>query len=60
VHAHVVVATSDGLAHGGHLLEATVRPTLEVILVEAPVHLHRTFDPEVGVAFIRLPGDEES
>jgi predicted DNA-binding protein with PD1-like motif len=60
VHAHVVVATSDGLAHGGHLLEARVRPTLEVMLVEDPVHLHRTFDSEVGVALIRLPGDEES
>lgn len=60
VHAHVVVATSDGLAHGGHLLAATVRPTLEVILIESPVHLHRTFDEEVGVALIRLPGEAEA
>src|SRR5690349_259594 len=28
VHAHAVVAKRDGTAHGGHLLEATVRPTL--------------------------------
>src|SRR4051794_6154213 len=34
VHAHVVVGKADGTAHGGHLLEARVRPTLEVILVE--------------------------
>ena len=34
VHAHVVVGKSDGTAHGGHLLEAHVRPTLEVFLVE--------------------------
>jgi predicted DNA-binding protein with PD1-like motif len=60
VHAHVVVATSDGIAHGGHLLEARVRPTLEVTLVESPVHLHRTFDPDVGVALIRLPEESES
>ncbi|HEX6509676.1 MAG TPA: PPC domain-containing DNA-binding protein [Chloroflexota bacterium] len=60
VHAHVVVATSDALAHGGHLLEATVWPTLEVILVESPVHLHRTFDADVGAALIRLPDDAES
>jgi predicted DNA-binding protein with PD1-like motif len=59
VHAHVVVATSDGIAHGGHLLEARVRPTLEVTLVESPVHLHREFDPEVGVALIRLPENAE-
>src|SRR5688572_8311037 len=28
LHAHVVVGKSDGSAHGGHLLEAFVRPTL--------------------------------
>jgi predicted DNA-binding protein with PD1-like motif len=36
VHAHVVVARSDGSAYGGHLLEAHVWPTLEVVLVETP------------------------
>jgi predicted DNA-binding protein with PD1-like motif len=36
VHAHVVVGKADGTAHGGHLLEAHVRPTLEVVLVESP------------------------
>jgi uncharacterized protein len=28
LHAHVVVGKSDGTAHGGHLLDAYVRPTL--------------------------------
>jgi predicted DNA-binding protein with PD1-like motif len=32
VHAHVVVAGADGGARGGHLLEAHVRPTLEIVL----------------------------
>jgi uncharacterized protein len=36
VHAHVVVAKSDGTAHGGHLLEAHVRPTCEVVLTGGP------------------------
>ena len=36
VHAHVVVGRSDGTAHGGHLLEARVRPTCELILTESP------------------------
>lgn len=54
VHAHVVVGKSDGTAHGGHLMEAQVRPTLEVILVESPVHLRRTVDPQTGLALIRL------
>jgi predicted DNA-binding protein with PD1-like motif len=34
VHAHVVVGKADATAHGGHLVEAHVRPTLEVILTE--------------------------
>ncbi|MBV9279167.1 MAG: DNA-binding protein [Chloroflexi bacterium] len=54
VHAHVVVGKSDGTAHGGHLMEAYVRPTLEVMLVESPAHLRRAFDPESGLALIRL------
>jgi uncharacterized protein len=54
VHAHVVVGKSDGTAHGGHLLEAHVRPTLEVTLVESPRHLWRRHDPESGIALIDL------
>ena len=53
VHAHVVLGKSDGTAHGGHLLEAHVRPTLEVILTEPPAHLHKAHDPESGLALIR-------
>ena len=54
VHAHVVVGKSDGTAHGGHLLEAHVRPTMEVTLAEAPRYLHRKYDPESKIALIRL------
>jgi predicted DNA-binding protein with PD1-like motif len=54
VHAHVVVGKADGTAHGGHLLEAFVRPTLEVIVVESPAHLQRRYDPESKLALIRL------
>jgi uncharacterized protein len=53
VHAHVVVGKRDGTAHGGHLLEAHVRPTLEVILVETPAHLRRTTDEATGLALLR-------
>jgi hypothetical protein len=31
-----------------------VRPTLEVIVVEAPRHLQREHDPATGLAMIRL------
>jgi uncharacterized protein len=54
VHAHVVVGRSDGTTRGGHLLEAHVRPTLELILVESPAHLRRKYDPASRLALIRL------
>ena len=52
LHAHVVVGRRDGTAHGGHLLEARVWPTLEVMLVESPAHLRRVKDSETGLALI--------
>ena len=54
VHAHVVLGKSDGSAAGGHLIEAEVRPTLEVILVESPRHLRRCHDAETGLALIQV------
>lgn len=54
VHAHVVLGKVDGTAHGGHLMEATVEPTLEVILTESPSHLQRKVDPETGLPLIAI------
>jgi uncharacterized protein len=54
LHAHVVLGRRDGSACGGHLLAAKVRPTLEVILTQAPSYLARVHDPESGLALIRL------
>ncbi|HWB86711.1 MAG TPA: PPC domain-containing DNA-binding protein [Bryobacteraceae bacterium] len=54
VHAHVVVGKKDGKAMGGHLLEARVRPTLELVLEESPEELQRKFDPESGLALIKV------
>jgi uncharacterized protein len=54
LHPHIVVGRSDGTAHGGHLLEAHVRPTLEIVLTEAPAHLRRRSDPETGLALLEL------
>ena len=56
IHAHVVVGRSDGSTRGGHLVEAVVRPTLEIILTESPQHLHRTMDKEAGIPLINLQG----
>lgn len=53
-HIHVVVGKRDGSAHGGHLLHAYVRPTLEIILTESPAYLRRSFDAESGLALIDI------
>jgi len=52
VHAHVVLGKADATAHGGHLIEAHVRPTLELVLTELPTQLRRRFDPASGLALI--------
>jgi predicted DNA-binding protein with PD1-like motif len=54
LHAHVVVGKRDGTAMAGHLLKATVRPTLELILTESAAHLRRHHDAETGLALIRV------
>lgn len=54
VHAHVVVGKRNGAAMCGHLLEAHVRPTLEVVLQNSGGQLKRTFDPDTGLALIDL------
>jgi len=54
IHAHVVVGRSDGTTRGGHLMEAHVWPTLEVIIVEEPGRLHRKTDQESGLALIDI------
>jgi hypothetical protein len=54
VHAHVVVGKRDCTAHGGHLIAARVRPTLELILEQSPAWLARRHDPRYGLALIDL------
>ena len=53
VHAHVVLGRRDGTTRGGHLLEAIVRPTLEVLLTESPGRLERRPDAASGLSLIR-------
>jgi predicted DNA-binding protein with PD1-like motif len=52
VHAHVVVSKADATAHGGHLVEGIVRPTLEIVITETPGYLRRRFDSQSGLALI--------
>lgn len=53
IHIHAVLGRRDGSAVAGHLVEASVRPTLEVVIVESPAHLRKAYDPESGLALIR-------
>jgi predicted DNA-binding protein with PD1-like motif len=59
VHAHVVLGTSDGSALGGHLHEGYVRPTLEVVLTESPVHLRRTVHDATGLPLIDVAASDD-
>jgi uncharacterized protein len=54
VHAHAVIGRRDGTALGGHLLEAFIRPTCEIVLTQYPLPLQRALDPESGLPLIRL------
>jgi predicted DNA-binding protein with PD1-like motif len=54
LHLHAVLGKSDGSVVGGHLIEAHVRPTLEIILVQPPSYLRKRKDPETGLALIDL------
>jgi uncharacterized protein len=54
IHAHAVLSKADASALGGHVLEAYVWPTLEVIVEESPKHLLRQIDPETGLPLLDL------
>jgi len=54
IHAHVVLGKRDGTAHGGHLLNAHVWPTLELTLMETSTELRRLVDDETNLPLIAL------
>jgi hypothetical protein len=54
IHAHVILGKEDGSAYGGHLIKATVHPTLEIILNESPAWLRRETDPVTGLALMKI------
>jgi uncharacterized protein len=52
LHVHCVLSRADGSAIAGHLMEAEVRPTAEVLVTDSPTELHRRIDLESGLAVI--------
>lgn len=58
LHAHVVLGLADGSTRGGHLLDGTVFPTLEVMVTETPARLRKVMRPDLGIAVIDLDRSE--
>ena len=54
LHLHTVLGRRDGSTVGGHLKTGHVRPTLEIIVTEAPSHLRRKHDPASGLPLISI------
>ena len=52
VHTHMVVGFPDGSTRGGHVIEAWVNPTLEVMVTVDPNAMHKRLDPETGLTLI--------
>ena len=52
VHTHMVVGSPDGTTQGGHVLEAYVSPTLEVMVTVDPVAMQKRFDPATDLTLI--------
>jgi uncharacterized protein len=53
LHVHAVLGLPDGSARTGHLLEAHVWPTLEVVLTAWPTPVARKLDRESGLYLLR-------
>ena len=54
LHAHVVIGKADGTAHGGHLMQARVWPTLELFMTETAGELIRRVDEETNLPLIAI------
>lgn len=56
IHAHVTLARRDGSAIGGHLIAATVFPTLEMTVTVYEEAIERGTDEETGLSLIKRVG----
>jgi hypothetical protein len=48
----MIVGSPDGTTQGGHVLEAYVSPTLEVMVTVDPVTMQKRFDPATDLTLI--------
>ncbi|MBS3735613.1 MAG: PPC domain-containing DNA-binding protein [Candidatus Bipolaricaulota bacterium] len=54
VHPHVCLGTKDMKTYGGHLVEAVVAATCEIIVKPEPGGLDRYYDEEIGLDLLEL------
>ena len=54
LHVHAAIGKSDGSAWAGHLLDAVVRPTLELFVTVFPGEIERVMDRESKIPLIRI------
>jgi hypothetical protein len=52
IHSHIAVSDEAMLVYGGHLKEATVSVTCEIILREFNTKINRVLDKEIGLNLI--------
>jgi predicted DNA-binding protein with PD1-like motif len=52
VHTHMVVGNPDGTTLAGHVLDAYVSPTLEVMVTVDPATMQKRFDPATDLTLI--------
>jgi predicted DNA-binding protein with PD1-like motif len=53
LHLHCVVGLNDASTRGGHLIQGIVRPTMELVIEESPVHLSRGLDRASGLVLLQ-------
>ena len=54
IHAHIVVGTDKMELYGGHLKEATVAATCEIVLNEFKETIKKEYDKDTGLNLMRL------
>jgi len=51
-HIHVALGLRDSSTRGGHLFEAIVRPTVELVLTTYSTSVRRKIDPDTGLPLL--------
>src|SRR5271170_6705760 len=52
VHTHMIVGGNDGTTRAGHVLDAYVSPTLEVMVTVDPITMQKRLDPATDLTLI--------